>query len=82
MAVVGLFVRQRLRASPRIVSMFALWGAAYPVLLRALLVPLEQVVDVESVLIPAVGLLYLVAFPALAMLAHMAVKPHAEPHAL
>jgi len=79
--IVGLFLHKRLSASPRAVALSVLWGIAYPVLLRPIFAPLEQVVDAESLLFPIVGWLYLVMFPALAVFALRDIRPRAE-HAL
>ena len=80
--VVGLFLRKHLRASPRALALCALWGVAYPLLPRLIVAPLEHIVDVESLLIPVVGWLFLVAFPAVAMFALRSVKSSEARHAL
>ena|SRR5690242_12069167 len=79
---VGFLLRKRLRASPRALAWCALWGITYPLLLRPIVTFLEQFVDVENLLVPVVGWIYLVAFPASAMLALRAVRSRDEQHAL
>ena len=82
MGVVGFLLRKRLRASPLALAWCALWGIAYPLLLRPIVTSLEHFVDVENLLIPIVGWIYLVAFPASAMLALRAVRSRGEQHAI
>jgi hypothetical protein len=80
--VAGLFFSGRLSASPRSMVSCALWGVAYPLLPRVILALPEHFVDAENLLVPVVGWLYLIAFPALALFTLRVVKPHGQRHAL
>ena len=80
--IVGFLLKNRLTASPSSLALCALWGVAYPLLLRLMLHALENAVGVEGIAVPVIGWAYLVGFPALAIVTILAAKSREKQHAL